>query len=176
MIVVTPLGYGSRQMMQGLATGFGGGPEMMESNIELFSKTLLQEVMPLVEKRYRVSGMRGDRAIAGLSMGGAQALYAGLNNLDRFAWVASFSGAFMMWSNAWWAAPSPSAPPGGGRPAPVPLDSSVFPRKFPVLNSTANSRMCLLWIACGTEDRAMVVNRQFKEFLKSKGVRFTEVE
>ncbi|MCC6393498.1 MAG: hypothetical protein IT167_23055 [Bryobacterales bacterium] len=35
----------------------------------------------------------------------AQALYAGL---DRFAWLASFAGAFMMWSDAWWSLPSGS--------------------------------------------------------------------
>jgi enterochelin esterase-like enzyme len=106
MIMVNPLGYGAPEMIRALATGRGGGPEMMEKNIQLFAKALLQEVMPLVEKQYRTSKRREDRAIAGLSMGGAQALYTGLNNMDRFAWLASFAGAFMMWSNAWWSLPN----------------------------------------------------------------------
>ncbi len=175
MIVAAPLGYGAREMMQGLATGRGGGPEMMEKNVELFAKSLVEEVIPLVEKRYNVSRKREERAIAGLSMGGAQALFAGLNHLDRFAWVASFSGAFMMWSNAWWSRPPPP-PPGGGRPAPMPLEADVFPMKFPALDSRANAQLRLLWISCGTEDRMMVVNRQFWEYLKSKGIQLKEVE
>ena len=177
MIMVNPLGYGSPEMIRGLATGSGGGPDIMEKNIEFFAKALLQEVMPLVEKYYRVSRRREDRAIGGLSMGGAQALYTGLNNLDRFAWLASFSGAFMMWSNAWWSRPDPPAPPGGGMSPPVPLDPAVFPRTFPALDARANSQLRLLMISYGTEERGLAAkNRQFEDFLKSRNIQFTDRE
>ncbi len=45
-------------------------------------------------------------------MGGAEALYTGLNHLDRFAWVGSFSGAFVMW-------PRGTAAPAATRGAPA---------------------------------------------------------
>ena len=61
-----------------------------------YAKILLNEVMPLVQKSYHVSANREERAIAGLSMGGAETLYTGLNNLDKFAWLGSFSGAFTL--------------------------------------------------------------------------------
>ena len=69
MIVVTPLGYGT-------STGPAGGrtPE----NITGYTKILLEEVMPVVDKAYNVSRNREPRAIAGLSMGGAESLYVGL--------------------------------------------------------------------------------------------------
>ena len=56
-----------------------------------FRDALLGEVIPMVEKNYRVSKDRRMRAIAGLSMGGAESLFTGLNAIDRFAWVGAFS-------------------------------------------------------------------------------------
>jgi enterochelin esterase family protein len=100
MIMVNPLGYGDLGMVPRGASGGSFAPGVMEKNNENFARTLVREVMPLVEKNYRVSRKREDRAIAGLSMGGAEALYTGLNNVDRFAWMASFSGGFVMWSSA----------------------------------------------------------------------------
>ena len=45
----------------------------------------------MVERDYQVSTKQTDRAIAGLSMGGAESLYVGLNNPDKFAWIGAFS-------------------------------------------------------------------------------------
>jgi enterochelin esterase family protein len=177
MIMVNPLGYGAPEMITALTTGRGGGPEMMEKNIQFFAQALLQEVMPLVDKQYRISKRREDRAIAGLSMGGAQAMYTGLNNLDRFAWLASFSGAFVMWSNAWWSLPDLPPQTAGGPPTPRPLDATVFPRTFPTLDAKANSQLRLLWISYGAQERGgRVHNRQFMEYLKSTDINVKELE
>ena len=136
---------------------------------------------------------REERAIAGLSMGGAEALYTGLNNLDKFAWLGSFSGAFVMWPRSPAvpppaAAPAPSAPPparrkcagegrgGRGGRGGAPLTSSDFERNFPGLDAKANSQIKYLLIACGTADGLVGVNRQFKTWLKTKSVRFIEEE
>ena len=43
---------------------------------------------------------RENRAIVGLSMGGAQALFTGLRNTDKFAWIAGFGGAYVTWPGA----------------------------------------------------------------------------
>jgi enterochelin esterase-like enzyme len=58
-----------------------------------FENDLLKEVVPYVEKHYAVQADSHHRAIAGLSMGGGQALTIGLKHLDKFAWVGGFSSA-----------------------------------------------------------------------------------
>jgi enterochelin esterase-like enzyme len=186
MVVVTTLGYGTS------AGPAGNSAEIVTG----YAKILLAEVMPQVQKSYHVSTNREDRAIAGLSMGGAEALYTGLNNLDKFAWLGSFSGAFVMWPRGTTApttatppapAPSPAAPgaagPAGegrggraGRGGGAPLDASVFERNFPSLDAKANSRIKYMVITCGSADGLLGVNRQFKTWLKTKNVQFTDEE
>lgn len=178
MVMVTPLGYGT-----------AGGGRGSQDMIEFFAKALVDEVMPQVEKAYNVSKDRNQRAIAGLSMGGAEATYTGLNHLDKFAWIGSFSGAYVMWPGANGgpgrgsappaapaaAASTPGAPGGrGGRGAS--LDPSIIAKNFANLDGKANSQIRLLWIACGTADGLIGVNRQFKDWLKTKDVKFTDVE
>jgi S-formylglutathione hydrolase FrmB len=53
---------------------------------------VLQELIPLVEKRIHVCGDRSQHAIAGYSMGGYGAAYLGAQRPDYFGSVASFSG------------------------------------------------------------------------------------
>lgn len=186
MIMVNTLGYGVANML----AGGRGGPGAMggEKMIPNFASALIDEVMPQVEKQYRVTKDRQERAIAGLSMGGAEALFTGLNHEDKFAWVGSFSGAFVMWPGANMnrppaaaAAPAgavPAAPAGagGGGRGPMTLDTAVFERNFPGLDTKTNKQLKLLWIACGTDDGLIGVNRQFKTWLKGKDIQFTDVE
>jgi enterochelin esterase-like enzyme len=172
MVVVTTLGYG---------VGNGPAGAMAAESITGYTKSLLTEVMPAVDKAYNVSKTREERAIAGLSMGGAEALYTGLNNIDKFAWIGSFSGAFVMWPRptpvAPATAPAPGAAEGGrGRGAAPPLDASVFEKNFPALDAKANAQIRYLWITCGTADNLIGVNRQFKDWLKTKKVTFSEEE
>ena len=155
---------------------------MAPESITGYTKSLLTEVMPAVEKSYNTSRNREERAIAGLSMGGAETLYTALNNLDKFAWIGSFSGAFVMWPGAT-PPPTPPAPgaaaePAGGRGrgGVRTIDVAVFDKTFPALDAKANSQIRMLWITCGTADSLIGVNRQFKDWLKSKNVQFTEEE
>jgi enterochelin esterase-like enzyme len=156
MIMVNTLGYGAPEMVAGGGRGGMSGPGVLEKNNENFARALVGEVMPLVEKSYRASRDRTQRAIAGLSMGGAEALFTGLNHLDRFAWVASFSGAFVMWSST--------------------RSPAEFGTVFPALSAKANSQLKLLWLSCGTSDGLIGVNRQFKDFLRGKDIAFKDVE
>jgi enterochelin esterase-like enzyme len=73
------------------ATGGGGGG--ITNNTQLFEKDLLEDVLPIVEKTYRVKKGAKNRGIVGLSMGGGQSLTIGLNHTDQFAWVGGFSSA-----------------------------------------------------------------------------------
>jgi enterochelin esterase-like enzyme len=58
-----------------------------------FENDLLKEGIPYIESHYAVKADAEHRAIAGLSMGGGQALTIGLKHLDTFAWVGGFSSA-----------------------------------------------------------------------------------
>lgn len=149
MLIVMPLGYGAPEIVARTGGGSLRDPNLRQRNYDKFRDALFTEVMAQVEKDYRVAKRRGSRAIAGLSMGGAESLYTGLNAVDRFAWVGSFSA--------------------GGA-------AEDFNATFPKLDAKANSELRLLWIACGTEDRLIDPNRKFREWLKSKDIHFTPIE
>jgi len=171
MIMVNPLGYGH-------AGGGQGAPDM----IVHFTEQLLNEVMPRVEKEYNVAKDRDHRAIAGLSMGGAEATFAGLNHLDKFAYIGSFSGAYVMWPGANGVrgggpgAPGASggvAAAGGGQQA---LNPAIIDNNFGTLTAKINSQVKLLWIVVGTADSLIGVNRQFKDWLTAKNIKFVQQE
>ncbi len=82
MIVVMPAGHTTK-------TFVFGDPKGLDT--ALFEKDFLEDVMPLVESRYRVRAGRQHRAIAGLSMGGMQTLNIALTNLSKFAYIGVFS-------------------------------------------------------------------------------------
>jgi len=58
-----------------------------------FTEMMFTDLIPTVEKNYRVAPGRENRAMAGLSMGGMQTFTTGLQNLDKFAYLGGFSGS-----------------------------------------------------------------------------------
>lgn len=100
MIVVMPNGSIS---LPGVANPMGGDrgaatAEALAARIAAISKLhdafvsdLLTGIIPHVEATYRVVTSRENRAIAGLSMGGAETLRTAPSNLDKFAWIGVFS-------------------------------------------------------------------------------------
>ncbi len=148
MLIVMTLGYGAPEIVTRLAPPLRD-PALRQRNVDKFRDALFTEVIPQVEKAYRVSSDRAARAIAGLSMGGAESLQVGLNALDRFAWIGAFSS--------------------GGL-------NEDFNAAFPNLDAKANAKLRLLWIACGTEDRLIEVNRKFRDWLTSRDIRYTPIE
>ena len=146
MVIVMPLGYGTMDILK---PGASRDPNVRQKNVDKFQEALLNEVMPAVEKSYRVSRDRNLRAIAGLSMGGMESLLTGLNHLDRFAWIGAFSsGGF----------------------------NTNYVSEFPGLSGAANQKIHLLWIGCGKDDRLLESNQQFCNWLASKNIRYTWVE
>lgn len=150
MLIVMPLGYGAPEILhpEGSGSPFDHA-ELRDRNFNRFRTALTDEVIPLVERAYKVDTRRDARAIAGLSMGGAESLLTGLNRLDLFSWVGAFSS--------------------GGL-------GKDFAASFPQLTASANDKLHLLWIACGTEDRLITPNRNLITWLKSKDIRLTPIE
>jgi len=62
--------------------------------MKVFEKELKQSILPFVEKNYRVKAEAKSRALAGLSMGGIQTLYAGVRNTDLFSYLGVFSSGW----------------------------------------------------------------------------------
>jgi len=147
MLIVMTLGYGALEIVDG--RGSIGDAKLRERSYSKFRESLLKEVIPQIENEYKVAKDRDSRAIAGLSMGGAESLYVGLSELDRFSWIGTFSA--------------------GGA-------SEDYSAAYPGLDSKANSRLHLFWIACGTEDRLIGSNRKFREWLASKEIRHVDIE
>ena len=140
MIIVMPDGHPSRA---GSSSPQGGGMAN-----ELFGDDLLNDVMPLVERAYRVSPNRSHRALAGLSMGGGQTLTVGLANLDKF----SHLGVFSM----------------GAR------DAAAFEQRHAsVLGKpeATNKQLKLFWIACGKEDSLIPSVGTLRSTLDKHGIK-----
>lgn len=107
-----------------------------------FETDLLTDLIPFIEKNYSVKADRESRALAGLSMGGGQALNFGLNNLDKFAWVGGFSSA-----------------PNTRRPAELLKDPAEAARK-----------LRLLYVACGDRDSLFRISQGVHTMLDEKKV------
>ncbi|MFC1538978.1 esterase [Candidatus Latescibacterota bacterium] len=76
MIVVMPNGQYPR------TSGFGA---------EAYEKDMLEVIIPMVERGYRVKTESRNRAMAGLSMGGFHTLYIGVKHPELFSWICVLS-------------------------------------------------------------------------------------
>jgi enterochelin esterase-like enzyme len=74
------------------ASPSAAGPEAPSRGNEAFGELVVNDLIPLVDATYRTIPDRTHRAIAGLSMGAAQATRIGLGNPDKFAYIGAFSG------------------------------------------------------------------------------------
>ena len=136
MIVVMPNG---RAMKDDRATGNVMAADKVAA-FAAFEADLLKELIPFVEAKYSASTNRGDRAIAGLSMGGGQSLNFGLGNLDKFAWIGAFSAA-----------------PNTKEPAALIPDVEAFKKNVK-----------LLWISCGAQDGLLNFSKTTHDYLQEK--------
>jgi enterochelin esterase-like enzyme len=107
-----------------------------------FEQDLLKDLIPFVESKYPAKADRNDRALAGLSMGGGQALNFGLGNLDTFAWVGAFSAA-------------PNTKP--------PTELVAKPQE------TAR-KLKLLYVSCGDKDGLLRVSQGVHKYLNENEV------
>lgn len=137
MIVVMPNGRASASPPP--ANPFEGNP--MQA-FAAFEGDLLNDLIPYIESHYSVQADAAHRALAGLSMGGGQALNFGLKHPDTFAWVGGFSSA-------------PNTKP------PAQLVSNP---------GELRSELRLLWVSCGDQDGLLNISRSVHEYLQARDV------
>jgi enterochelin esterase-like enzyme len=152
-------------------------PKFSGAYVPRFPDSVVNDLIPFVDRTYRTKAGREDRAIAGLSMGGAQAFYTAFNYLDQFAWVASFSGGFPLLPDvAVDIEPPANAAVLRGPDISKSIDPDKFLRLHPQLDASANSRLRLLYLSIGTEDGLITTHRALKGVLEERGVNYTLVE
>jgi enterochelin esterase family protein len=136
-----PIGRGG-----GARIDLGGDRDALEADLQRY-------VIPLVEEEYRARADRNARAIAGLSMGGYEALTIGLRNGETFGWVAGFSAALR--------------------------DPAVFDDGDGGLlaaRGEGSEPFKLIWIGCGGADGLAEGNRRFSGALTGRGIAHEFVE
>lgn len=138
MIIVLPYGNPTKLLAAPAANGapqtrFGG---------DVFSKDLINDLMPFIEKNYRTINNKDHRAIGGFSRGGNQALFNGLSNLDKFSYLCSYSS----------------------------FTSTDIAGVYDNADDT-NKKIRLFWLGVGTDDFLYGNARDYMEFLDKKGIR-----
>jgi enterochelin esterase family protein len=150
MIVVMPAGH---------VRGPNAGNPLSAAGSDPFVRDFVDAVMPYVQKNYRVASGRQNAAIAGLSMGGNQALNIAVPHLDAFAYIGIYSsglfGAF------------PTGRGGAATPPAGPTWEQQHAAKLADANLKKGLR--LFWFATGTDDFLLDMTRQTVALFKTHG-------
>lgn len=133
-------------MMDGHAIppGSGAFTEYGPANSAALARELADDIIPLVEREYKVVTKPRGRAFAGLSMGGHHALTMAMSHHDRFQWIGAFSSAV------------------------PPTNTMAAALAAP---ETLNRDLRLFWIACGEKDFLFKANGDFHALLQARGIR-----
>jgi len=147
MVIVMPAGHVSAE---------DSAPRPRGSPSPAYAKFIAefeQDIMPYAEQHYRLRAGRQNRAIAGLSMGGAQTLAISVHHLDQFAYVGIFSaGLFgITGTNAFGLPPTGPAFEAENQAA---LDNPGLKRGLK-----------LVWFATGRDDHLFPTSRATVELL-----------
>jgi enterochelin esterase family protein len=149
-LVVMPLGYGGARV-NGDGTGIAPNGDVRGEPAQ-YERDLLEDIIPMIDKKYRTIADRKHRAIVGFSMGGGQAGRFGLRNLETFSHVGIMSAGMA-----------------GGTDTEPMASLAANPAR-------ANKLIDLLWIACGKEDAALKGAKTLHQGLEQAGIKHTFLE
>lgn len=148
MLVVMPAGHTSAFR--------SGGPRLA---VDEFAQDFTTDIMPYIEKNYRVSTDRKSRALAGLSMGGGQTLNIGIPNLEKFGYLGVYSsGVFGI----------TGSDRAGATNAPI---GPTFEEQHKAKLDDAKLKqgLKLFWFATGKDDFLVATSRATVEMFKKHG-------
>ena len=140
MIVVLP--YGNPGKLVPAKAADASGQPATRFGGDVFSKDLINDLLPYIDQNYRTKADRDNRAIGGFSRGGNQGLFNGLTNLDKFSYLCSYSS----------------------------FTSTDIPNVYDNADDT-NKKIHLFWLGVGTDDFLYGNARDYMEFLDKKGIR-----
>jgi len=110
-----------------------------------FEKSLVEDVVPYIEKNYRVKAEKNSRAIAGLSMGGGHTITASITYPGTFGYIGVFSSGIFNQNE----------------------DQETLEKKFVALKESGVSKY---WVACGVDDFVMDSNKRLLNVLDKTGL------
>jgi len=114
--------------------------------LQAFAQDFIGDLVPAVEKTFRASSKPEDRAIGGLSAGGAATVNTAFSRPDLFRYIVILSA-------------------GAGQNV-----EDLYPKFF--ANSAAGAKqMRLIWLAAGDEDFALNGTKALDEVLTKNGIR-----
>jgi enterochelin esterase-like enzyme len=171
MIVAMPAGHTTAGGRGPAPAGPAAGGAPQAPPRDEFTDDFVTDIMPYVEKNYRVLADRPHRAIAGLSMGGSQTLNISFLHLDEFAYIGVFSSGASLGGGGRGrgaAAPVATAP---AAPAP----GAVWEQQHLAMldNASLKKGTRLIWFSTGVDDGLIANSKSSVELLKRHG--FTPV-
>ena len=131
--------------------GMGGGYSWQ--GMQTFRSELIDNVIPFVEKNFRVKKDRKNRAMCGLSMGGGQSFYIGLRDPDVFANVGVFSTGMF-----------------GGISGASNFDLEAEVPGMLTDTKTFNNQFDVFFISCGEQDPRIEYTRSIVKKMRDSGV------
>jgi enterochelin esterase family protein len=136
-------------------------PDVRTASTNDVTQIYVKDLIPFIDKSFRTKTDRQNRAMAGLSRGGMQTTTTVFNNMDKFAWMGTFSGFFMGGMG-----PRPAV---GAAQAPT-MSQQIETAFNGVFKDAAafNKQMNLLFISTGTEERSP---KEAVEALKAHGIK-----
>ena len=153
----------AKPMIVAMPAGHAGPLRFGGVDPDEFSRDFTEDLMPYIESHYRVKTDRSSRAMAGLSMGGAQTLNVGIPSLEKFAYLGVFS------SGVFGIIPNPNAPPRQG--------PSYEEQHQKVLDDASlKEGLKLLWFATGKDDFLVETSRATVEMFKKHSFNVTYEE
>jgi enterochelin esterase family protein len=119
----------------------------MDERYTLFDQIISTELIPFIDTHFRTIPDRDHRALAGLSMGGSQALRIGFNHLDQFGYIGAFSPAIAV------------------------VDTTKDYNGILANPARVNEQLRLLWIGIGSDDFLFAPVRESHEALEKAGIK-----
>jgi len=151
MIIVMDNGYAFKPVENSKSSS--------SQEVSIFEEVLINDVIPMIDKRFRTISDRENRAIAGLSMGANQTMRILMNNMDKFAYYGGFSGT-------------------SNYPKVDEINPTVFlDGKFKG-SGAINKKMKLLWFSLGTKEPAPFPESvgAFRAMLDKQGIKYIYYE
>jgi enterochelin esterase-like enzyme len=124
MIIVMDNGYATKPSQSGQP---GSG------SMSTFEEVMIKEIIPMIDATYRTLSDREHRGMAGLSMGANQTIRLTMNNLDKFAYIAGFSGT-------------------SNYPSTAEIDPGTFMDGKFKDGAALNKQIKLFWLGLGTKE------------------------
>jgi len=140
--------------------GYAYKPQQNNSHPEsVFEEVVINEIIPMIDSKFRTIANKENRAIAGLSMGANQTMRIMMNNLDTFSYYGGFSGT-------------------ANYPSTDAIDVATFLDGKYKDGKSVNAQMKLFWLGLGTKEPTPFPGSvgAFRTMLEKQGIKYTYYE